>query len=61
VGRSDIATEYEKNTSRSEAFGWVLLGGLAVEFLFAIILSKPWLDWVSTILSDALIVVGVRG
>jgi hypothetical protein len=60
-GENKIASEYEKNAGRSEVFGYVLLAGLGVELVFAVILSKPWVDWISTILSDVLIVVGVWG
>jgi hypothetical protein len=55
------ASAYEVNTRRSELFGYVLLAGLGVELLFAIALSKPWIDWLSTLLSDAVIVIGVWG
>jgi hypothetical protein len=52
---------YALNTDRSERFGYLLLGGLAVELIFAVFIAKPWLEWASTLISDAMIVIGVWG
>jgi hypothetical protein len=39
----------------------LLLAGLGVELAFAAFLKKPWVEWLSTLLSDAMITIGVWG
>ena len=38
--KRDPQSEYDRNSNLAEAFGWVLLAGLAVELAFAFILDK---------------------
>src|SRR5579871_4671917 len=59
--KPDSTDLYELHTSRSERFGYLLLAGLAVELLFAIFVEKPLIEWASTLISDAMIVIGVWG
>jgi hypothetical protein len=57
----DPQSEYDRNSNLAEAFGWVLLAGLAVERAFAFVLEKPPVERYSTIAEDVLIVGGVWG
>lgn len=59
--KDDLERAYERNSNRSEIFGYVLLAGLGLELLFAFILDKPALEKISTIAADLLIVGGVWG
>jgi hypothetical protein len=59
--KPNLESEYEANTNRSEWFGYFLLAGLCVELLFAVFLNKPLIEWISAVVSDIMIVVGVWG
>jgi hypothetical protein len=61
AGKPSLTTEYETNSHRSELAAYVLIAGLAIELAFAFFLDGPWLEKVSTIVADVLIVVGVWG
>ena len=57
----DLKSEYEKNSATAERLAHLILGGLVVEIAAAFILQKPPLEATLTILSTALILVGVWG
>jgi hypothetical protein len=61
MGSTDLDKQYALNTKRSELFGWLLLAGLVVELLFAVFSEKSWTEWGATLISDAMIVIGVWG